>query len=167
MGNWNSAWGSISMLSALQHLWYMSTWFLGRSDQKQTGKDVINYLAMCIHRVLVLPVKKQDNCLTAASSLHETVSIIGGIRETNRRKVLTNKLSTSGPSRVFPVSGWIYPLSWQKIVCMSAVCCSLVLTVRAWNWNVNVMIIESYENVPGCWCQPWPAVPHSHQMQAQ
>ena len=50
---------------------------------------------MCIRRVLVLPVKKQEDCLTAVSSLHETVSIISGIKETNRREVFTDKLSTS------------------------------------------------------------------------
>ena len=37
-------------------------------------KDVINYLAMCI----VLPVKKQEDCLTIVSFLHKTVSIISG-----------------------------------------------------------------------------------------
>ena len=125
------------MPSALQHLQYTSTWFLGRSEQKQMDKDVISYLAMCIRRVLVLPVKKQEDCLTAVSSLHKTVSIISGNKRNKHKEGTYRQTKHQWPSRVFPVSGWMNSLSQQKIVRILAVRCSQVLTVRAWNWNEN------------------------------
>ena len=125
------------MPSALQHLQYTSTWFLGRSERKQMDKDVINYLAMCIRRVLVLPVKKQEDCLTIVSFLHKTVSIISGNKRNKLKEGTYWQTKHQWPLRVFPVSGWTNSLSRWKIVWILAVCCSQVLTVRAWNWNEN------------------------------
>jgi hypothetical protein len=39
------------------------------SNVKQV-ETVVSYLAMCVHRILILPVKKQADCLTKESALN-------------------------------------------------------------------------------------------------
>jgi hypothetical protein len=51
---------------------------------------------MCMHKELVLPVKKQDVCLTEMSSLH--VVVVSKMKMVDKTIILTNKVCTSAHS---------------------------------------------------------------------
>ena len=106
-----------------------------------TGKP---YLAMCVRRVLMPPVKNAV-CLTEGSSLRFVVSKI----ENNEENRYTyRQILHQWPSRDFPVVRWVYFLSRLKMRRTSAVRSSRGLEAAACVGDERRTKVKGMENAP-------------------